>query len=147
MNPDPNRQKEVANLLENVVRTGDFGGKLKAVDALGVWGSSDNVPFLLGLVDGNDVFLKQQALEALGRIRDPQGLPIMLDSLEAGGSIQYHARMGLKHYGSLAEPELLKRLEVDNARMQIQLCEVLGEIGTAQSLPQLTRLPPATMRI
>lgn len=140
MPPDPDRQREVTGHLENVVRTGDFWGKMKAVDALGVWGSSDNVPFLVGIFDGNDGSLKQQALEALGKIRDPRALPILIDSLGAGGSLQYHAKVGLKVYGSEAEPELLKRLAVDDFRIQIKLCEVLGEMGTERSLPQLDEL-------
>ena len=138
--PDPNRQKEVAARLENVIRTGEFWGKMAAVDALGVWGSPDNVPFLLGVVDGDDAHLKQRALEALGRLRDPRALPILFDSLQKGGSLQFHAANALKLYGPEAEPELLRRLAVEEIRTQNTICEVLKEIGTARSLPQLDAL-------
>jgi hypothetical protein len=139
MQPDPMRSREVARLLETVIVSGAHFDKQAAADALGVWGSSDNVPFLIGLLEQKtrqDVFLNRHVLVALGRLKDPRGLPAMIDSLK---NIPYRgeASKALKLYGAGAEPELLKALAGNDWQQQQAICNVLKDVGTARSLPDL----------
>jgi hypothetical protein len=142
MQPDPNRQKQVARLLEAVVSQGGHFDKQAAADALGIWGSSDNVPFLLGFLQNptqGDTFLNRHILVALGRLKDARALPVLIDSLK-NVHLRSDAGKGLTYYGAAAEPELLKALAANDWQQQQAICNVLRDIGTAQSLPALDDL-------
>ncbi len=142
MRPDPNRRKQVAKLLEAVVTHGRHFDKQAAADALGVWGGSENVPFLVGFVQNStqrDAFLNRHILAALGKLRDPRALPVMADSLN-NLVLQREVAQSLIHFGSAAEPELLRVLPTGDWMMQRTVCDLLKEIGTSRSLPALDSL-------
>lgn len=137
--PVPARQQEVARLLENMIRNGGHFDKQAAADALGVWGSSENVPFLIRLLDGEDVFLKRHVLPALGRLKDPRALPVLVESLQ-NIHVLSGAQSGLELFGSAAEPELLNALANGDWQQQQRICQILRKVGTRRSLPQLDAL-------
>lgn len=141
MTPIPARQKEVAALLTNMLKTRGHFEKQAAADALGVWGSSDDVPLLLEQLDGRDVFLKKHVLPALGQLRDPQALPGVIASLK-DYSLRRDAINALELIPG-AETELLKVLStLSRKEWQLRqgICDALRTMGTRQSLPQLEAL-------
>ncbi len=143
MQPDPNRQKEAARLLENLITNGGHFDKQAAADALAVWGDADTVTFLLSQLDdpvNKDIFLKKRVLVALGKLKDPKAIVPIIAQLN-NFSVRREAVEGLKSFGSAAEPELLKALAAaKDWQTQQVICDVLKDIGTARSLPQLDAL-------
>ncbi len=142
MQPDPARKKEVARILESLVVSGGHFDKQAAADALGVWGDAETVPFLLAHLDdkiNKDIFLKKRVLVALGKLKDPRALVPMIEHLK-NVHVRREAAGGLKQFGSAAEPELLKALAASGWQSQQTICDLLKDIGTARSLPDLDAL-------
>ena len=139
MQPDAKRRKEIADLLQNVLVTGGTIDKWSAAEALGIWGSAENVPVLMQQLDGNDVLLKHHVLVALGRLRDPRAVPKMIDAV-ASPPTRQKAIEGLRYFGAEAEDKLLQRLPNADWLAQRAICDLLKEIGTAKSLSQLNAL-------
>ncbi|MCA9067830.1 MAG: HEAT repeat domain-containing protein, partial [Planctomycetaceae bacterium] len=152
LEPVPAHQKEVATLLENLLRKGNPAEKLAAASALSKWGTADNIPFLIGLLDSNDAIFRgnldyqKHVFSLLGRLKDPRALPSLVKSLKNGYSTTDHMK-ALEAYGSDTEPELLKLLSTlteNEWACQRMICNYLRVHGTSRSLTQLEALalPP-----
>src|SRR5207245_644762 len=64
--PLDQQRERVAKALEPLTGANGFGIDTNAVKALGVWGTRDSVPLLLNLINSTNVFVRPEAIRALG---------------------------------------------------------------------------------
>src|SRR5262249_23400055 len=68
------RRVEVGGALEKLLTDGDLFTRTAGARALGTWGTKNNVPALLKVLNDKEAFPRGAAIEALGQIRDPRAV-------------------------------------------------------------------------
>jgi hypothetical protein len=130
------RRDEVARALEAVLTEPDQHTREVVIDALGVWGTKETVPLLLPLLAQKDD--RRPAIRALGNLKDERAIdPIaeFIDKNEELGEVGE----ALKKLGPAAEKAVLKRLNHEVLLVRWKVCEILGAIGTKESIPSLEK--------
>ncbi len=133
MRPDQ-RRAEVATALEAVLNDPEWFVRDEAIAALGVWGSGENVPALLRVM--NHWENRREAMLALGRLKDARAAEALAGRLEELADM-HTAAEALIAMGPVAEPAVLKRLNHNHHMVRSEVCRILKEIGTGASLPAL----------
>jgi HEAT repeat protein len=136
------RRAEVVRALEPCLRDSDGRVCVAAARALGIWGTRDNVPALIDLLNelanNRGAFpIRHAAMEALSKLKDERAvapiaarLPDITDLQAAGAALQA--------FGPAAEPEVVKYLQPTFIpQTRIEACRLLSVIGTKMSLPAL----------
>jgi len=94
-----------------------------------------NTPgLLLGLLEDNDVGVRCAAVVTLGKLKDQRTLDAILGRLPYDRAA---AMSALEAYGPGAEKPVLSLLKNGNPDMRIVAAEILGSIGTKESIPAL----------
>ncbi|MGE3596670.1 MAG: HEAT repeat domain-containing protein, partial [Dehalococcoidia bacterium] len=117
--------------------------RIAAVQALGILGSADATPSLLGVIEGADAELVSPALRSLGRIGDRSAVPALLALIENDARGDHHAAASEALQSVVGPPDVqrLSRLAAnDRARGAKQAIKLLGGIGTAEAVGALTPL-------
>jgi serine/threonine protein kinase len=141
MRPNDQREKVARKLVEVAKKGGDQGLRPLAITALGVWGSADEVPALLTVLeDQDDGGTRRAALKVIGRFRDARTLPTLIRCFR-DGSTRGDAGLALREMGSLAEPDVLAILnepdEIHLLFLKRDAIIVLEDIGTERSVSAL----------
>ncbi len=137
---DPDRQAEVAKTLTDLLIDNDHWLKEDAAAALETWAVAGSVtPLVRFLQDAGlgDANAKRYAMRALARLRDPSAAKAITQQLftrDAPAAIQ-----ALKEMGPAAEPAVIALLDHQDPAIRREMCGVLEEIGTANSIPELRR--------
>lgn len=103
---------------------------LAAVEALGMIGDRGVTPILMRFMEeSRDNDEKRVAAEALGRLKDPMAIPVLIDGLKAN-SWQVHApsRWALTSIGKPAVPDLIGLLSFEKGDAARLAAEALGEM-------------------
>lgn len=135
MLPDE-RRGEVIKALEPLIDDEDFFTRQFAIEALGVWGNKDAVPILLKAMKIKET--RGEAMKALGRLKDERAVEPIAERLEDFFD-NHHAAEALKLMGPMAEKAVLARLNHHDWHTRIAVCDILGTIGTKQSIPALEK--------
>jgi predicted Zn finger-like uncharacterized protein len=107
-----------------------------AVKALAVWGTALEVPYLIGLLDDQDGGVKEEAITALGKMKDARAADAL--SLKLADFFQRgRASQALKDIGSAAEKAVLTQLQHPDGGVRAEACRILKVIGTKNSYPSL----------
>jgi hypothetical protein len=135
---DERRRADVQRALEPLLQGNDEMAADGAVRALRTWGDAQSVPALLPLLKGPGR-IPQETLQTLATIRDRRAADAVAGALD---NIHYRdlAAGELRNIGPFAEPSVLRQLQADDVNTRIAACNVLGDIGTAASLPPLDQL-------
>jgi hypothetical protein len=102
---DPGRQAEVAAALEALLGEKEVGLQAAGARGLATWGTRDNVPALLRLLDANPTNvtdLQRQAMATLGKLQDPRAAEPVARYLGVAVGDD-HARKALEAQGPTAE--------------------------------------------
>jgi HEAT repeat protein len=150
-NVDAARKAEVAKALEAVIgdMQRDPGSADNAIKALATWGSKDNTPILVTVLNtpGNYTFQRNNAMTTLAVIKDEKALKTIVGLLLVNEH-RSTANKALLAYG----PEFGEKMEADVAtvsmtalrgndpRLAIDCCKILGAVGTKASVAKLTNL-------
>jgi HEAT repeat protein len=135
---EPTRRKaEVARAVEPHLRDSDQLVKERAIDAIGVWGTADNVPALVRELDGQWVGPRRAAVKALGKLKDPAAIAPIARRLSDSGDTSDVVR-ALTTFGRQAEPVALATLAGKDTTARAGACEVLKAIGTKKAVAPLT---------
>ena len=110
--------------------------RTEALKGLKEWGTADNVPALISMLDEEDHFVKAGAMDALAAIKDERGAEAIAQQLGVFG-IQMQARTALVSMGPMAEKYVLPLLKHKDGNARREACEVLAGIGTAKSIEPL----------
>jgi len=138
---DPNQQAEVAQALAALLRDKNAQVREQAFKILELWATAETVPALVGLLDDRSFFsARDRVMDLLAGIKDGKGLPALAARLTKL-SDRNKAAQALKKAGSAAESAVLPYLADNNDFFTRQAAvDVLAAIGTAASVPALTRL-------
>jgi hypothetical protein len=129
LEPVEKRRAEVIQALKKVANAPDlFAPRGEAVKAIVRWGSKDEVPFFLELIDHNDHNVRQAVLVALGQWKDPRAADPVAQRL-VNGQDRPWASKALKEIGPAAEKPVIEMLRHEDAGVRVEACRVLKVIG------------------
>ena len=134
--PADNPPDEIAGALAALLA--DRNGRIRAAAAKALvnWGTTNSTSALIKAAAEEDLWVRQAAMEALGRLKSPAGAEAVAARLIPMQD-RATAAKALRAMGPLAEPAVLPLLKDRDGWVRLEACKVLGEIGTAQSLPAL----------
>jgi hypothetical protein len=131
-----NRRAEVARALETALTDNHFFVRMDAFNALGVWGSAENVPAVVAAVNHPDVSTRNSAMQLLGKWKDVRGAEPVAARLPDGLS-RHNASQALQAMGKIAEAAVSKYLSHPDVFVRREACLILRAIGTRASLAAL----------
>jgi hypothetical protein len=134
--PDDAHRAKVASALTAVMTDPNIFVRGAAAKALRVWGSKEDVPSLLKLLDHSDVFVRSTAMEALGPLQDERAAKAIAPRLDNGFD-RGAASKSLKAMGPVAEKFVIPLLASADAFTRTEACKVLKEIGGSASVDAL----------
>jgi S1-C subfamily serine protease len=127
------QRPRVLKALEPLPEIHEWHIDINSTKALGIWGTKETVPLLVKLVPTDNVFVRHEAIRALGLLKDEraagpvaQRLIPLQDRMVAGQT--------LKQIGPAAEKAVWPLLKHNDLFVRHEACKVLGDIGTQQSL-------------
>lgn len=126
----------VARELAKALKRAPIANRSPIINALGVWGTPEEIPVLIDFLNDPDINTRNQVLQALGRLPDERAVkPVMRCFLEQQTRFQgEHALIAL---GPLAEGEVMELLNHPDRFMRRNACQMLGKIGTKTCVPAL----------
>jgi hypothetical protein len=135
--PDGTLAEALAGWLEN----GDPFVRQLAVETLANWATPAEIPALLKVLEGNG-FDARAAGRLLGDLREKRAVPILAAKL-SDTSWRFEAGSALRAIGSPAENAVLKLLKDKDWGVRLEVCRVLQQIGTTDSLKALDAVAAA----
>jgi hypothetical protein len=145
--PD-NRRAQVAKALEALLNDPSQFTRAEAAQTLGAWGTKENVPALLAVLQDTEFVARHGAIEALSKIKDERAIEPIAARLENAAD-RHTAGKALKDFGPAAEKPVMARLTHPEMWTKVEACHILRVIGTRQCLPAVQRLtndPDVTIR-
>jgi hypothetical protein len=137
--PDP-AHPEVAEALRPLVHESDPFTRPAAVGALASWGSEEDVPLLIEVMqDPKDVLIHKPAIEALAKFKGEQATAALAKQL-SNFADRADASAALQRIGPEAEAAVLPYLEGPDWGVQLEAMRILAKVGTQKSVPALERL-------
>jgi hypothetical protein len=137
------RRAEIARKLGGLIDAPDRLLDVDAVIALGVWGTAEEVPLLIKVVRNPDHPARNNAIESLGKLRDPRGLEAVAGALRDVRT-RVAASRAVRLVGAPAEKAVLAMLDLQNLKQDLSLSneviDLLKAIGTQQSVPTLQQV-------
>ncbi|WP_425614453.1 hypothetical protein NA78x_004321 [Anatilimnocola sp. NA78] len=135
------RRDDVSAALNVCLKSADFGSVRAATEALGKWGTQQNVPTLLEVLESPSSLGNRDVALALVKLSPTQATAEALVAKLENFSSQGAIRGALMELGPLAEEPLLARLETSTKRHdRMYIIQLLGEIGGEASRPLLQRI-------
>jgi HEAT repeat protein len=128
---------EVAKALGKLLNDPEDSTRSCAAKALVVWGTSDNVPALIKLLQDRNVFLKSDAIKALAALKDERGAEAIAKQLPLD---RHNASQALQAMGPLSEPYVVPLLEDREEGVRTEACKILASVGTEKSRSALEAL-------
>jgi HEAT repeat protein len=134
---DHPRRAEAARELAQLLENGEVQEKEPAAQALAVWATAEEVPALIRVLRRERLgVFRKYIVRALGQVKDKSAVPTLVEQLGQpfdGGE----SEKALIAFGPSVEEEVAKALNQKGFRERAAACRVLGEVGTAKSLPAL----------
>ena len=139
-------RQQVIDQPVRLIELGDSGTRSQASRALLVWGTAEQVPFLLRQLDTADNFAIDDVTAALGELGDARAVKPLVQLIrdssgKRGGCAKVHdAGEALAKLGPIVEDEVLSLLIDEDEDVVDTACDVLRECGTSKSITPLTKL-------
>jgi hypothetical protein len=133
--PPDRQQRDIVQAILGVLRFGTPQLKIEALKALARWGQSEDAAAVVPLLEGRWPGMAPEAVKTLGQLKGPVAAAALAGELGKG---QHEAAAeALRTFGNEAEKPLLARITSEDVRVRQAVCELLGKVGTADSLPTL----------
>jgi HEAT repeat protein len=132
------RRANVTKAVEPLMRDSNSGLRDAAIRTMGVWGTKENVPALLEMLDQLDNGIRRATMEALARIPDERSAKA-LAKLVIDESSRNNAAAALKKMGPVAEAAVITLLASDDHQVRYQACHILAEIGGKKSIAAISK--------
>jgi serine/threonine-protein kinase len=130
------RRSEAADALAALLGDKDGATRYAAARALAVWAVRATVPALIRMLADQDYFIRQAALDALERLKDPraaQAVARRLPELSDRGK----ATKVLQAMGPAAAEAVARYLPHEDLWTRYEACKILKTIGTKAQVPAL----------
>jgi predicted Zn finger-like uncharacterized protein len=137
--PLPERRAEVAKLLADQIPDKEFWLRKAAVHALQVWATREEIPRVAKALESPDVFTRGEAFGVLRKFPDPSTAPAIAERLVDLGD-RGNASAALKAIGPAAQKAVFPFTNHKDGFVASEACNILKEIGNADSVPILTPL-------
>ena len=139
------KRADVAKALNPVLVNADALNIGTALSAVEKWWTKDSVPALVQLLSDPKIAIHRRTIiNLLGKTKDERAAKPLADLLEKGVGLELFAAKGaLKELGAAAEPAVKAKLTSTNVQARQEACNLLGDIGTRDSLGDLKRLSTA----
>jgi predicted Zn finger-like uncharacterized protein len=137
--PDDKRRADAGPALDPPLKSSSRFLREAALKAAVPWGSKDNVPALVSVLDDQRITnndLRLLAIQALGKIKDDRAAPALTVSL-LNPSDRDQAANALLAIGPGAEKPVLTGLKNKDPLVRVLACRILKVIGTKDSLKDL----------
>ncbi|MDB5308600.1 MAG: trypsin-like serine protease with C-terminal domain [Gemmataceae bacterium] len=132
----PDRRVEVAKALEVMAADKDHFTRLAALRALNMWAGPENVAGLVRVLDTDDVHTRMGIVSIIAKYKDPVAADALAKLLPGLGE-RAAASAALKAIGPAAEKAVIPYLTHKDSWTAMEACNILKEIGTAESIPPL----------
>ena len=139
MQPLDQRRSQVTQAVEPLMRDTDAMLHDAAIRAMGAWGTKENVPALLKMLDQLDSSIRRTTLEALGKIPDKRAAEAVAKLLPNDAD-RRDAALALKAMGSVAEADVIGLLKHKDKMVRAEACHVLAEIGGKKAIAALKKM-------
>jgi len=136
MRPNDQRARVIAAVLPFLTSTDD-SLQADAVKVLGVWGTEQELPAMLDLLDDSDTFVRHDAIDAVARFKTAAVAEAIADRLPHDA---LQAEEALREMGEVAESAVARYLKHPDQFTRSNACEILGDIGTPKCAPELFKL-------
>ncbi len=134
--PVPEHRALIAQKLAARATDPDANTRRSIIQALSVWGTTNEVPALIDSLNDMDFLLRSQTLQIIGKFRDERTLgPV--SRCFADGVTRNDACKAFRDMGSMAENEVLPYLKSGDVSVRLDAVNVLKDIGTQASVPAL----------
>lgn len=123
---------EMAAALGKILASGETFQKMSAARALEKWATLNEAELLAEQMDTKELLVAPSCMKALGRLKAVRYAPAIAGKLK---ELQYRAaaKEALKLMGSGAEEAVIPYIASEDLFTRAEVCEILGEIGTAVS--------------
>lgn len=129
-------RKKIARAFKEMALDKENRDRDKAVQGLAHWAGTYSVPALLDILKEKNCAVEEEVLEALGSLKDVRAAEPVVAKLTdlSTHDIAYSC---LKEMGPVAEDAVLAAAGSKDARVALAAIQLLGEIGTDNSVPFL----------
>ncbi|HEV8290884.1 MAG TPA: HEAT repeat domain-containing protein, partial [Tepidisphaeraceae bacterium] len=131
---DPSQKPAITRAFELSLKNENPRQRELAARELANYAGPNTPGLLLGLLEDGDVGVRCAAVVTLGKLKDPRTLDAILGRLPYDRAA---AMTSLEAFGSGAEKSVLSLLKTGTTDMRISAAEILGSIGTKESIPGL----------
>jgi len=138
---DAKRRGEVAGLLNPLLTTDQLSVRRAAQDAVKAWGTPQNVPTLLKLLEWQDWGDRTAAIEGLATIGGKEAAQAVTAKL-SDKDLRSKAKTALEEMGPVAEEFVYPHIGAGDDTLHSYACQIIGKIGTAKSLAKLKARRP-----
>jgi hypothetical protein len=108
------------------------------IKTLMVWRSPAVLPALIQRTNDNRFFVRKEAIKALGKFPDARAVEAIIPHIREDG---FEAEAALKEIGPTAEPALIGKLRDGDPHVRRITCEILGQIGGADTIKAMRAIP------
>ena len=131
--PNEALRSQVAEAVKALLGGDDHVLRKDAIRTLATWGATQTVPDLVKLIEDGDIFVRQEAIWALGQLNDERAVQPLCQLL----GTQREAEQALIAMGPAVEDTVLASLDATDADQFRAACNVLCDVGTKKSLDKL----------
>ena len=131
-------RKLIARGYRSVAMAEHGPDKNAAIQGLVIWGGKYSVPVLIDLLEREQLKVPAELFDGLATLKDPRGAEAV--SRQLGNFFNHDAAVrALRKMGATAEETLIKAAPSNDARVSLSAIELLGEVGTENSLELLAK--------
>lgn len=139
-------KREIARALGGCLSQADEPTRAAVAKALADWGTIAEAPLLVAALDDESQNVVRGAIDALGRLRDPNAIDRLVGLIRERKA-RAPAAEALRKIGRPAEPAVAELLKDSDWSLRLEACRILQVIGTALTLPDVEHLADADPNI
>jgi len=136
----PGASPALLELMSGLLNDNETSVRWAAAKVVADYGTAEQVPLLLKLLNSSDSSARGAAVRGLGRLKDKRAAEPLAAMIASGGSAAHQAVDALGNIGPDAEGAVLPLLQEKHIETRRQACNALGQIGTKKSLEPLRDL-------
>jgi HEAT repeat protein len=132
------KRDEVAVALNRALEDREPLTRRAAVRALATWGTKENIPNLVKLLEDQDSFVRYATFETLAKFKDERAIDPIAKRLE-NSLDRPEASKALQEMGSMVEKIVILGLRSRDPLTRAEVCIILKAVGTKESVATLNQ--------
>jgi HEAT repeat protein len=132
------KREEVAKVLLTLMTDADIFTMQAATDAMKTWAAKEDIPALAQLTKHDSIFVRKAAMQILSQFQEEAAAAAIAERFSAVLD-RGHAGALLQKMGPVAEKVVRPYLKTGDAAVKVEVCKVLGAVGTKESKEDLEK--------